>query len=265
VAGKQKIALPDKILEINIQVLLSVISKLSFSSLTQHISPADCLAFIDARAEDSIAIQDGRPCAARTSHSGILYVWWMHFWLYIAEDAVAYDTWVSSFICSFIKLITKGYADVFSKLLSRNLGVFEKTGTENRTLEPDFLDLDIYSDLDHIPLTLKRTLTESISVLHGYSQAFERIAICLREGRPPIARLLDDRIRYSWDGKSEDAKLFLLAGGTSKYALQHVIRDVKELMLVRNGSRLALGGLASLPMCINDTAYDMVIDRLLTL
>ena len=85
----------------------------------------------------------------------------------------------------------------------------------------------------------------------------------MREGRAPIASLLDDLIRYSWDGKSEDAKLFLLMGGTSKYALQHLIRDVKELMLVRNGARLASGGLACLPLCINDSAYDTVRDRLL--
>ena len=161
-----------------------------------------------------------------------------------------------------IKLTIGGYAEAFSKLLPRNLRVFEENGKEVRTSEPDYLDLDIYSDLDHIPPALKRALVKSLIVSHGYCQVFERIAACLKEGRAPTPSLLDDRIRYSW-GESEDAKLFLLAGGTSKYALEHVIRDIKELMLGRNGFRLALGGLASLPICFNDTAYDMVRDRLL--
>jgi hypothetical protein len=47
------------------------------------------------------------------------------------------------------------------------------------------------------------------------------------------------------------------------YALQYLIRTLKELMLVHNGSRLADGGLACLPMCLNDTTYNLIRDRLL--
>ena len=157
----------------------------------------------------------------------------------------------------------KGHAEIFEQLLPRSLNVFEGMGTGDRTLEPDFLDLDVYGDLDHMPLALKRTMTGSLRVMHGYCEVFGRIITCLKEGRAPTSSLLDLRIRYSWGGKSEDAKLYLLAGGKSKYALQYLIRVLKELMLSRNGSRLSEGGLVSLPKCLNDIAYDLVGDRLL--
>jgi hypothetical protein len=99
--------------------------------------------------------------------------------------------------------------------------------------------------------------------MHGYCEVFGRIVTCLNEGRAPTSNLLDCLIRYSWGSKSEDGKLFLLAGGKSMYALQYLIRTLKELMLVRNGSRLAGGRLTYLPVCLNDTAYDLVRDRLL--
>ena len=148
-------------------------------------------------------------------------------------------------------------------MLPRTLNVFEGTGTEDRTIKPDFLDLDIYSDLDHIPLDLKRTMTGSLRIMHGYCEIFGRIVTCLKEGQAPTSSLLDRRIRYSWGGKSEDSKLFLLAGGKSTYALQYLIRTLKELMLGRNGSTLSEGALAPLLTCLNDTAYDLVGDRLL--
>ena len=157
----------------------------------------------------------------------------------------------------------KGYSETFERLLPRSLNVFDGTRTDGRTLEPDFLDLDVYDDLDHIPLALKRIMTGNIRVMHGYCEVFGRIITCLKEGRAPTSSLLDLRIRYSWGGKSEDAKLYLLAGGKSKYALQYLIRVLKELMLSRNGSRLSEGGLVSLPKCLNDIAYDLVGDRLL--
>lgn len=134
---------------------------------------------------------------------------------------------------------------------------------EDRASEADFLDLDVYGDLDHMPIALRRTITGSLRVMHGYCEVFGYIITCLKEDRAPTSSLLDRRIRYSWGGKSEDAKMFLQAGGKSMYALQYLIRTLKELMLVRNGSRLAEGGLACLPMCLNDTAYDLVRERLL--
>jgi len=148
-------------------------------------------------------------------------------------------------------------------VLPRTLNVFEGIGIEDRTIELDFLDLDIYGDLDHIPLDVKRAMAGSIRIMHGYCEVFGRIVTCLREGRAPTSSLLDQRIRYSWGGKSEDAKLYLLAGGKAMYALEYLIRIVKELMLARNGFKVSEGGLGSLPMCLNDIAYDLVRDRLL--
>jgi hypothetical protein len=98
-------------------------------------------------------------------------------------------------------------------LLPRSFSIFEQTGTEDRTSEPDFLDLDVYGDLDHMPLDLKRAITGSLRVMHGYCEVFGRIIACLKEGRAPTASLLDRRIRYSWGIKNEDAKTFLLARG----------------------------------------------------
>jgi hypothetical protein len=57
--------------------------------------------------------------------------------------------------------------------------------------------------------------------------------------------------------------MFLQARGKSIYALQYLIRTLKELMLVCNGLRLVDRGLACLLMCLNDTAYDLIRDRLL--
>ena len=99
--------------------------------------------------------------------------------------------------------------------------------------------------------------------MHGYCEVFGCIITCLKEDRAPTSSLLDRRIRYSWGGKNEDARMFLQAGGKSMYALQYLIRTLKELMLVRNGSKLGKGGLTCLPMCLNDTAYDLIRDRLL--
>jgi hypothetical protein len=147
-------------------------------------------------------------------------------------------------------------------LLPRSLNVFERTGTEDRTSEPDFLDLDVYDDLDHMPLALKRTMSGNIRVMYAYCEVFGRIITCLKEDRPLTSSVLDYRIRYSWGGKSEDAKLFLQVGGKSMFALQYLISTLEKLMLGRNGSRLSEGALASLPMCLNDTAYDLIRDRL---
>jgi hypothetical protein len=99
--------------------------------------------------------------------------------------------------------------------------------------------------------------------MNGYCEVFGFIYACLKEGRAPTASVLDRRIRYSWSAKSEDAKIFLQVGGKSMFALQYLIDTLKDLMIVRNGSRLLEGGLRSLPMCLNDTAYDMVKERLL--
>jgi len=69
--------------------------------------------------------------------------------------------WLLSRTCSKNRLFEltntriKGYAETFEQLLPRSLNVFESIGIEDRKLEPDFLDLDLYRDLDHLPLDVK--------------------------------------------------------------------------------------------------------------
>lgn len=95
-----------------------------------------------------------------------------------------------------------------------------------------------------MPLTLKRTILGSTRAMYGYCEIFGRIIACLKEGRAPTSSILDSRIRYSLGCKGEDAKVFLQAGGKSMYDLQYLIDTLKELMLVRNSSRLSQGELA---------------------
>jgi hypothetical protein len=47
------------------------------------------------------------------------------------------------------------------------------------------------------------------------------------------------------------------------YALQYLIRTLKKLMLVYNSLRLIERGLVCLLMCLNDTVYDLIRDKLL--
>jgi hypothetical protein len=125
------------------------------------------------------------------------------------------------------------------------------------------LDLDVYSNLDHIPLVLKHAITGSIRVIYRYCEVFGCIIMCLDKGRALISSLLDRRIRYSWSSKNKDRKLYLLAGGKSIYALEYLIGILKKLMLARNRSRFSGSRLLSLPICLNNTAYDLVRDKLL--
>jgi hypothetical protein len=57
--------------------------------------------------------------------------------------------------------------------------------------------------------------------------------------------------------------MFLQARGKSMYALQYLIRTLKKLMLVYNSLRLIERGLVCLLMCLNDTVYDLIRDKLL--
>ena len=57
--------------------------------------------------------------------------------------------------------ILKSYALIFEDLLPRSLDVFEGTKTEDRASEVDFLDLDIYSNLDQMLIALRRMMTGS--------------------------------------------------------------------------------------------------------
>jgi hypothetical protein len=58
--------------------------------------------------------------------------------------------------------ILKSCASIIEDLLPRSLDVFEGTRTEDRASEAEFLDLDIYSNLDHMLIALRRMMTGSL-------------------------------------------------------------------------------------------------------
>ena len=124
------------------------------------------------------------------------------------------------------------------------------------------MDLDVYGDINHMPIALRRALRGDIRVMHGYCEVFSSIIECLKETRAPTSHAIDLRIRYSCDGKREDAKIYLEAGGKSEYVLQYLFDKIKDVVLVGNGFSQSEEGLAFLPRCFNDTGYDMVQKRL---
>ena len=152
-----------------------------------------------------------------------------------------------------------GFASIFEACLPRSLCVFEDYG-KDRIKDEDFLDLDVYGDLDHMPLALRRCIKEDIRVMSGYCEVFSKIIECLKDGRAPTPSLVDKRIRYSW--RDRDSKYFLDAGGKSQYALYYLIATLKSFMLHRGGLRYIDSGLQSEPRCLNDTNFELVAELL---
>jgi hypothetical protein len=126
-----------------------------------------------------------------------------------------------------------------------------------------FVDLDIYKDLNHLPLSLRRLMQRNKGIMHGYCDIFGHIATCLESNCVPSSDEVEKRILSSQGEGSMDAKLFLMAGGNSKHALRYLIETLKEITEVRNGSGLLEQGLSFLPLCLNDNSYGLLEDRLL--
>ena len=142
-----------------------------------------------------------------------------------------------------------GLASTYESLLPRTLDVFEGTQVNKRTSSSDFLDIDIFGDLDHIPVVLKREMKKEIRVMNGYSQVFGCIVRSLDEGRLPCSAALERDILYSSCGRNEDAKLFLQAGGSSRHAINYLFDRLKKI--IKEGHNLE-EGLRSLVFCAND-------------
>jgi hypothetical protein len=145
------------------------------------------------------------------------------------------------------------------------LNIFEGVDVEYLadTSNLTFVDLDIYRDLNHLPLSFRRLMQRNKGLMHGYCDVFGHIATCLNSDSAPTGYEVERRILDSHGEESMDAKLFLMAGGKSKYALQYLIDTMKDLAKVRNGSGLLEKGLGFLPRCLNDNSYSLVEDRLL--
>jgi len=138
--------------------------------------------------------------------------------------------------------------------------LFYEPVKEKRSPDADFLDVDIYNDLSHIPIGLKRSMTRDIRLMHGYCEVFGGIVSCLKERRLPTSQTVDQYIRYSC-GKNDDAKLFLEAGGSSQYALRYLLDKLVQISL--NHLPQIEKGLVFLPGCYNDIKYYMLKERLL--
>jgi hypothetical protein len=100
-------------------------------------------------------------------------------------------------------------------------------------------------------------------LMHGYCDIFGHIANCLKNDNAPRGDEIERRICDSHGEGSMDAKLFLMAGGKSRHALQYLIDTLKDIAKVRNGAGLLDKGLDFLPRCLNDNSYCLVEDRLL--
>jgi hypothetical protein len=82
-----------------------------------------------------------------------------------------------------------------------------------------FVDLDVYRDLDHLPLSLRWLMQRNKGLMHGYYDIFGYIATCLKSDYAPSGYEVERRVLNSHGEDSMDSKLFLMAGGKSNHAL----------------------------------------------
>ncbi|KAH8600129.1 hypothetical protein B0O99DRAFT_611808, partial [Bisporella sp. PMI_857] len=122
--------------------------------------------------------------------------------------------------------------------------------------------MDIYNDLDHIPLLLQRSMRQSIRVMNGYCQVFGIIVNLLEEDRPPTWKFIDHEISYSMSSTLQDAKLFLNHGGSSQYALSYLINTLKQLAQTQNWRQNLAQGLKQMESCLNDTGFELIMEKL---
>jgi hypothetical protein len=124
-------------------------------------------------------------------------------------------------------------------------------------------DFDAFSDLNHLPISLRRSMQTDIRVLHGYCEVFAAIEKCLLRNQEPTPSNLKQHIDYSWSDDYKDASHFFDAGGLPQHALQYLLFTLKKISLVRRSSATLEVKLGHIVRCLNDTGYDMVADEIL--
>ena len=82
---------------------------------------------------------------------------------------MAFIAWVIIYSVTLTIFDFAGLASTYESLLPRTLDVFEGTPVNKRNSSSDFLDIDIFGDLDHIPIGSKREMKKGIRVMNGYS------------------------------------------------------------------------------------------------
>jgi hypothetical protein len=155
-----------------------------------------------------------------------------------------------------------GYASIYKDLLPRTLSAFEDgegVGPQDTPLN----DFDAFSDLNHLPVSLRRSMHNNIRVMHGYCEVFAAIEKCLLRNQEPTPAILKRHIDYSWSDDYKDASDFFDAGGMPQHALQYLLFTLRKISLVRHSAATLEAKLGHLGMCSNDTGYDMVSNELL--
>lgn len=152
-----------------------------------------------------------------------------------------------------------GYASIFKTLFPRSVALFEDI---TNTFQDRILNVDIYGDLDHLPIALRRKMRRDIKVMNSYYQIFGSIARCLMEGRVPNISVIEQDINYSWSRKNEDAKHFLQVGGSVSYPLLYLVEKIKSIICSPGSLTTIEEGLNFLSNCLNDTALETVRERL---
>ena len=136
--------------------------------------------------------------------------------------------------------------------------MFERALQNYDGIATNIPELDIFDDLKHMPITLKRSVRENILVRKGYCEVFDIVLACLEGGTAPSSQVIDQKIRCSSGQTHDCARLFLRVGGQAKYALQYLITRIQESLRGQ-----AESGLSFLPRCANDNKFEMVRERLL--
>jgi hypothetical protein len=115
-----------------------------------------------------------------------------------------------------------------------------------------------------MPVSVRRTLTRDIRIMHGYCEVFGAIRACLEENRAPVQQSIDQRIWYSLEyGEDKSNARLFLQKVDSRYALHYLLRTLRGSMVGRNLYKHLDEGLKFLPRCLNDTGYSMLEARLI--
>ncbi|KAE8442188.1 hypothetical protein EG329_003776 [Mollisiaceae sp. DMI_Dod_QoI] len=152
----------------------------------------------------------------------------------------------------------KGYAAIIAGCLPRNLSLAEDEGASTSAAEQE-IDMELFGDLDHMPHNLRRAIITDSRVATGYCEVFDVIQRCLRENRIPVSSLLNQDIA---EGPKSSAVEFLAKMGDSAYAVEYLIATVKAVTWARGNQEEMVTGFNRIPMCLNDSAFSLLREKL---
>jgi hypothetical protein len=122
-------------------------------------------------------------------------------------------------------------------------------------------DLELYQDIAHLPISLKRVILENEEVMLGYCNLFAVIKTCLEMNHCPTPALLHKMISAH---PVNPARRFLgQVGGDASYAVEYLMDTLKAALSSHKLHTYFAEGLCYLPFCFNDGNFWIVKDRLL--